>query len=85
MPADDLTDPGPRHHPSPHLDATHGCSAVTLPPRASTLRWTRWIPPAASSTRMCWAAVTYDAARAVQQVLQRYRELQDIIAIMGMG
>jgi flagellar biosynthesis/type III secretory pathway ATPase len=49
-----------------------------------TLLWILWTPPAASWTPWWWANDHYDTARAVQGTLQRYKELRDIIAILGM-
>ena len=56
---------------------------VTSPPWVSTQRSIRWTRRRASWTR--WSAKEhYDTARGVQYVLQRYKELKDIIAILGM-
>ena len=51
--------------------------------RASTRPSIRWRRTAAFSIRSTSASEHYDVARRVQQILQRYRELQDIIAILG--
>ncbi len=82
VPADDLTDPAPATTFA-HLDAT-----TVLPVRswnrASTLPWIRWM----STSRILEADIVgeehYRVARKVQATLQRYQELQDIIAILGM-
>ena len=57
---------------------------MTSPRWASTPPWTRSTRPAASSTRWSSAKTTTTTARAVQGTLQRYKELRDIIAILGM-
>ena len=82
VPADDLTDPAPATTFT-HLDATtvlsRDIAAQGIYPAVDPLDSTsRILNPDVLGRRH------YDAARAVQQVLQRYRELQDIIAIMGM-
>lgn len=82
VPADDYTDPAPVTTFA-HLDAT--------------IRLERWIvergiypavDPLASTSRILDPAVVgrehYEVARGVQEVLQRYKDLQDIIAILGM-
>ncbi|MCH4265826.1 MAG: F0F1 ATP synthase subunit beta [Solobacterium sp.] len=82
VPADDLTDPAPATTFS-HLDAKtvldRGIAALGIYPA---------VDPLASSSRMLDPLVLgeehYDTARRVQQLLQRYKELQDIIAILGM-
>ncbi len=82
VPADDLTDPAPATAFS-HLDATtvlsRGIAELGLYPA---------VDPLASTSRALSADVVgdehYRVARAVQQVLQRYKDLQDIIAILGM-
>ena len=82
VPADDLTDPAPATTFS-HLDAT------TVLNRAITeLGIYPAIDPLDSTSRMLDPLVVgqehYDVARQVQATLQRYKELQDIIAILGM-
>ena len=82
VPADDLTDPAPATTFT-HLDATtvlsRDIAAQGIYPAVDPLESTsRILNPGTLGQRH------YDAARAVQRVLQRYRELQDIIAIMGM-
>ncbi|MDD6316997.1 MAG: F0F1 ATP synthase subunit beta [Clostridia bacterium] len=82
VPADDLTDPAPATTFA-HLDATtvldRGISSLGIYPA---------VDPLGSTSRILTPDVVgqehYDVARAVQRVLQRYKELQDIIAIMGM-
>jgi F-type H+-transporting ATPase subunit beta len=82
VPADDLTDPAPATAFS-HLDAT-----TVLSRSISELGIYPAVDPLASSSRALDPSVVgqehYDVARAVQQVLQRYKDLQDIIAILGM-
>ncbi|MEZ4236651.1 MAG: F0F1 ATP synthase subunit beta [Myxococcota bacterium] len=82
VPADDLTDPAPATAFS-HLDAT-----TTLSRRISELGIYPAVDPLDSTSRILDPQVVgeehYRVARAVQQVLQRYKELQDIIAILGM-
>ena len=82
VPADDLTDPAPATTFA-HLDAT------TVLNRAITeLGIYPAVDPLASSSRildpMILGEEHYNVARGVQQVLQKYRDLQDIIAILGM-
>ena len=82
VPADDLTDPAPATTFA-HLDAT------TVLSRAITeLGIYPAVDPLASSSRildpMILGEEHYQVARGVQQVLQKYRDLQDIIAILGM-
>jgi len=82
VPADDLTDPAPATSFA-HLDATtvlsRGIAEKGIYPA---------VDPLDSTSRILTAAVVgkehYDTARAVQAVLQRYKALQDIIAILGM-
>ncbi|MDR1793931.1 MAG: F0F1 ATP synthase subunit beta [Erysipelotrichaceae bacterium] len=82
VPADDLTDPAPATAFS-HLDAKtvldRGIAALGLYPA---------VDPLESSSRMLDPLLVgqehYEVARGVQAILQRYRELQDIIAILGM-
>ena len=47
-------------------------------------RWIRWTRPREFSIRKSSAQEHYDVARSVQLMLQRYKDLQDIIAILGM-
>ena len=82
MPADDLTDPAPATAFS-HLDAFVVLERAASPRRASTRRSTRWRRPPESSTRASSANATTEVSRRVQQILQRYKDLQDIIAILG--
>ncbi len=82
VPADDLTDPAPATTFA-HLDATtvldRGIASLGIYPA---------VDPLDSTSRILSADVVgiehYETARAVQRILQRYKELQDIIAIMGM-
>ncbi len=82
VPADDLTDPAPATTFA-HLDATtvldRGIASLGIYPA---------VDPLDSTSRILTPEVLgqehYETARAVQQILQHYRELQDIIAIMGM-
>ena len=82
VPADDYTDPAPATTFA-HLDATtaldRGIASLGIYPA---------VDPLSSSSRILSADIVgqahYDTARAVQSMLQRYKELQDIIAIMGM-
>jgi F-type H+/Na+-transporting ATPase subunit beta len=81
VPADDITDPAP-HTVFAHLDAT------TVLSRAITERGIYpAVDPLDSTSRILDARYIgqehYDVARTVQQILQRYKELQDIIAILG--
>ncbi|ATY86643.1 F0F1 ATP synthase subunit beta [Kyrpidia spormannii] len=82
VPADDYTDPAPATTFA-HLDAT-----TNLERKISELGIYPAVDPLASTSRALSPDVVgqehYDVARGVQQVLQRYRELQDIIAILGM-
>ena len=82
VPADDLTDPAPATSFA-HLDATTRSTARS-PKRASIRRSTRSTRPRACSTRWSSATSTTQVARQVQSMLQRYKSLQDIIAILGM-
>ena len=52
--------------------------------RASTQRWTLWIPRPVCLTQLIIGEEHYKVAPDVQQILQRYKILQDIIAILGM-
>ncbi len=82
VPADDYTDPAPATTFA-HLDATtaldRGIASLGIYPA---------VDPLSSSSRILTPQVVgqehYDTALAVKQILQRYKELQDIIAIMGM-
>ena len=82
VPADDLTDPAPATTFA-HLDATtvldRGIASLGIYPA---------VDPLDSTSRILTPEVVgtdhYETARAVQRILQRYKELQDIIAIMGM-
>ena len=82
VPADDLTDPAPATTFA-HLDATtvldRGIASLGIYPA---------VDPLDSTSRILSPEILgrdhYETARAVQSILQRYKELQDIIAIMGM-
>ncbi len=82
VPADDLTDPAPATTFA-HLDATtvldRGIASLGIYPA---------VDPLDSTSRILTPEVVgrehYEVARGVQRILQRYKELQDIIAIMGM-
>ncbi len=82
VPADDLTDPAPATTFT-HLDAT-----TVLSRQISELGIYPAINPLESSSRILDPRIVgekhYNVARRVQEVLQRYKELQDIIAILGM-
>lgn len=82
VPADDLTDPAPATTFT-HLDAT-----TVLSREIASQGIYPAVDPLDSTSRILTPEVVgkehYEIARAVQQVLQRYKELQDIIAIMGM-
>ncbi len=82
VPADDLTDPAPATTFA-HLDATtvldRGIASLVIYPAVDPLDSTsRILSPETLGKEH------YETARAVQSILQRYKELQDIIAIMGM-
>ena len=81
VPADDYTDPGIVTTYA-HLDAV-----VALERQLAAQGLFPAVDPLTSSSRILEPAIVgqehYDAARGVQQVLQRYQELQDIIAILG--
>ena len=82
VPADDLTDPAPATTFA-HLDATtvldRGIASLGIYPAVDPLDSTsRILSPETVGMEH------YETARAVQSILQRYKELQDIIAIMGM-
>jgi F-type H+/Na+-transporting ATPase subunit beta len=82
VPADDLTDPAPATSFA-HLDAT-----TTLNRAISELGIYPAVDPLDSTSRVLTPAIVgqehYETARAVQETLQRYKSLQDIIAILGM-
>ena len=82
VPADDLTDPAPATTFA-HLDAT-----TVLSRAISSLGIFPAVDPLESTSRILTPEVVgeehYQVARDVQRILQRYKELQDIIAIMGM-
>jgi F-type H+-transporting ATPase subunit beta len=81
VPADDITDPAPATTFA-HLDAS-----IVLSRRIVEMGIYPAIDPLASTSRILDAAALgrehYEVAREVQRVLQRYKELQDIIAILG--
>jgi F-type H+-transporting ATPase subunit beta len=82
VPADDLTDPAPATTFS-HLDAT-----TVLSRQLAELGIYPAVDPLDSTSRILDPRIVgeehYRVARGVQQILQRYKELQDIIAILGM-
>ena len=82
VPADDLTDPAPATTFA-HLDAT-----TVLSRAISSLGIYPAVDPLESTSRILSPEIVgaehYEVARQVQSILQRYKELQDIIAIMGM-
>ena len=82
VPADDLTDPAPATTFS-HLDAT-----TVLSRQIASLGIYPAVDPLDSTSKALSADIVgtehYNVAREVQEVLQRYKELQDIIAILGM-
>ena len=82
VPADDLTDPAPAASFA-HLDAT-----TVLSRQIAELGIYPAVDPLDSSSRMLDPRIVgdkhYEIARAVQEVLQQYKSLQDIIAILGM-
>ena len=82
VPADDLTDPAPATTFS-HLDAT-----TTLSRKIAEQGLYPAVDPLASNSRILEADIVgeehYYVARRVQEILQKYSELQDIIAILGM-
>ena len=82
VPADDLTDPAPATTFA-HLDAT-----TVLDRSITELGIYPAVDPLASTSRILDPLIVgeehYETARAVQEVLQKYKELQDIIAILGM-
>ena len=81
VPADDITDPAP-HTAFAHLDAT-----TVLSRDIASLGIYPAVDPLDSTSRILDARYVgqehYDVARRVQEILQRYRDLQDIIAILG--
>ena len=82
MPADDYTDPAP-FTTFTHLDAT-----TELSRQIAALGIYPAVDPLASTSTLLQPAVVgqrhYDVARRVQEILQRFKELQDIIAILGL-
>ena len=82
MPADDLTDPAPATTFA-HLDATTVLSRKIVDQGIYPA-----VDPLESTSRILEADVVgeehYETARKVQEILQKYKELQDIIAILGM-
>src|SRR6266481_5899833 len=82
VPADDITDPAPATTFT-HLDAT-----IVLERALTELGIYPAVYPLASTSRALAPEIVgqehYDVARSVQRVLQRYKDLQDIIAILGM-
>jgi F-type H+-transporting ATPase subunit beta len=82
VPADDLTDPAPATA-FLHLDAT-----TVLSRQIAELGIYPAVDPLSSTSRMLDPGITglehYQVAREVQRILQKYKELQDIIAILGM-
>jgi F-type H+/Na+-transporting ATPase subunit beta len=82
VPADDLTDPAPATTFA-HLDAT-----IVLDRAIAELGIYPAVDPLASTSRALAPEIVgqehYDVARGAQKVLQRYKDLQDIIAILGM-
>jgi F-type H+/Na+-transporting ATPase subunit beta len=82
VPADDLTDPAPATTFA-HLDAT-----IVLERSIAELGIFPAVDPLSSNSRALTPEIVsqehYDVARGVQKVLQRYKDLQDIIAILGL-
>ena len=82
MPADDLTDPAPATTFA-HLDAT-----TVLSRKIAELGIYPAVDPLDSTSRILTPTILgdehYDTAQIVKEILQRYKELQDIIAILGM-
>lgn len=82
VPADDLTDPAPATTFA-HLDAT-----IVLERSIAELGIYPAVDPLSSNSRALTPEIVgqehYDVARGVQKVLQRYKDLQDIISILGM-
>ncbi len=83
VPADDLTDPAPANTFA-HLDST-----IVLERSIAELGIYPAVDPLASTSKALAPDIVgeehYNVARGVQRVLQRYKDLQDIIAILGMG
>jgi len=81
VPADDLTDPAPANTFA-HLDST-----IVLDRRITELGIYPAVDPLASTSKALDPAIVgqehFDVARGVQKLLQRYKDLQDIIAILG--
>ncbi|MBU4098253.1 F0F1 ATP synthase subunit beta, partial [Patescibacteria group bacterium] len=81
VPADDYTDPAPATIFA-HLDAT-----ITLERSIAEQGIYPAVDPLTSTSRILDASIVgqehYDVARGIQRVLQRYKDLQDIIAILG--
>jgi F-type H+-transporting ATPase subunit beta len=82
VPADDITDPAPA------TTFTHLDGSIVLSRQIAELGIYPAVDPLASTSRILDPLVVgeehYKIARGVQQVLQRYKDLQDIIAILGM-
>ena len=82
VPADDLTDPAPATTFA-HLDAT-----TVLERSIAELGIYPAVDPLASTSRILYPRIVgqehFEVARGVQEILQKYKELQDIIAILGM-
>jgi F-type H+/Na+-transporting ATPase subunit beta len=82
VPADDITDPAPA------TTFTHLDGSIVLSRQIAELGIYPAVDPLASTSRILDPLVVgeehYKVARGVQQVLQRYKDLQDIIAILGM-
>src|SRR5271167_2423823 len=82
VPADDLTDPAPANTFA-HLDST-----IVLERSIAELGIFPAVDPLASNSRALTPEIVgqehYDVARGVQKVLQRYKDLQDIISILGL-
>ena len=83
VPADDLTDPAPATTFA-HLDAPPRYFQERLPSSVSTLRWIHLDSTSRILTAEILGDEHYDCAQRVKETLQRYKELQDIIAILGM-
>ena len=83
VPADDLTDPAPATTTFAHLDAT-----TVLSRKIAELGIYPAVDPLDSTSRILTADILgdehYNCAQRVKELLQRYKELQDIIAILGM-
>ena len=83
VPADDLTDPAPATAFG-HLDATTVLDRAISEQGIYPARRSARLDLAAFSIPRSWARSTTRVARGVQKILQRYKDLQDIIAILGM-